>query len=175
MRAVAVAILVLAVAMTYLAMWRGWRSRAARQADLPPLPVPPAVTGPSLLPAGPVEATYVGTSVGGPGGSWLDRVVAQGLARRSAALVDVTTDGVRVDRSPDTTVFLPTAALRHVRLEQAVAGKATLEAGGLLAITWDHGGRELDCGLRLRHRADADRVLAAVRGLLATSPREGAR
>jgi hypothetical protein len=168
MRTVAVLALLLAVALVYTAMWRGWRARAARQADLPALPAPPVATS-SVLPDGPVEASYVGTSAAGV---WLDRMVAQGLGRRGNAVVDVTTDGVLIERAaPDSALWLPRGALREVRRDRGVAGKATFEAEGLLVLTWAHGDRVLDSGLRLRHAADAPVVQDAVQSLLTSGER----
>ena len=69
-----VLVLVALVVLVYLAMWRGWRRRAAKH-DLPPLvPAPPVSELPEAKLA--VGARYFGTTLSG---DWLDRVIAHGL------------------------------------------------------------------------------------------------
>jgi len=171
-RAVPVALLLLALGLAYLGMWRGWKARASRQADLPTLPA--VVEAPSVLPSGPVEGWYVGTSAAGPGTAWLDRVVVHGLGRRSTAVVDVTSAGVRIDRDHEDTVFIPAARLRDVRRDRAVAGKVSFERDGLLVLSWQLGERRLDTGLRLPRSQDAELVRARSLALrdAATTPQD---
>jgi hypothetical protein len=155
----AVALLALVLAGAYLAMWRGWRHRAASQAELPPLPA--ALPAAEVL-AGPVEAVYVGTTAAG---DWLDRVVAQTLGRRSHAAVTVTAAGVIVDRTPESRLDIPVAALRGVRADRAGAHRAG-RTDQLLVMTWSHGGRRLDTVVRPRYHRDLEVVRAAVGSLV---------
>jgi hypothetical protein len=155
----AVALLALVLAGAYLAMWRGWRHRAARQAELPPLPT--ALPAAEVL-AGPVEAVYVGTT---SAGDWLDRVVARTLGRRSPAAVTVTAAGVIVDRTPEPRLDIPASTLRGVRADRAGAHRAG-RTDQLLVLTWSHGGRHLDTVVRPRYHRDLEVVRAAVGSLV---------
>jgi hypothetical protein len=155
----AVALLALVLAGAYLGMWRGWRRRAASQADLPALPA--ALPAEQAL-VGPVEAVYLGTT---SAGDWLDRVVARTLGRRSPALVTVVRAGVIVDRTPEPRLDIPVSALRGVRADRAGALRAA-RTEQLLVLTWSHGGRMLETVLRTRHHSDLEAVRAAVRPLV---------
>ena len=141
-------------------MLRGWRRRAARQADVPPLCPRPADLGAQLL--GPVEGIYVTSTTAG---DWLDRIVVRDLGVRSQATARVTPAGVSFDRVGATDVFVPAAWLRGVRREKGMAGKY-VEEGGLVVLTWELGERLLDTGFRARRAAEADALVAAVEGLV---------
>jgi hypothetical protein len=41
-----------------------------------------------------------------------------------------------------------------------------VEPGGLVVVTWEHGGRRLDTGVRPRRAVDAARLRDAVAGLV---------
>ncbi|NUP50978.1 MAG: hypothetical protein HOW97_27250 [Catenulispora sp.] len=130
----------------YLLMWRGWKKRQARQADVPPLNEVPegAFSGEG------VEAVYVSST---SEGDWLDRIAVHGLGERSNALVRVAAQGVLIEREGASDVFIPAAALRGVRLATGMAGKY-LRDEGLVVITWQHGDRTLDTGLKPRFGTD---------------------
>ena len=155
----AVVVLALLLAGAYVAMWRGWRRRAARQADFPQLPGP-LPDAESL--AGPVEAVYLGTTTAG---DWLDRVVVQTLGRRSPAAVVVTAAGVTVGRGPEPALHIPTAAIRGVRVDRAGAHRVT-RSEQLLVVTWSHAGRGLDTVLRPRRHSDLRPLEAVVAALV---------
>jgi hypothetical protein len=154
------AVMVLAVGVLLLLMRRGWRRRAARQADLPPLPAPPQQLGGQLLP--PVEGYYVSST---SAGDWLDRIVVRDLGVRSRAVVRVSGAGVLFERAGATDVFVPSAWLRGVRREPGMAGKF-VEDGGLVVLTWEFGERLLDTGFRARRGRDTDALVAAAAGLV---------
>lgn len=153
--------LVALLALAYVGLWRGWRHRAARQADLPALPaVPDDAPGEPL--AGPAAGVYLGSSTAG---DWLDRIVARGLGRRGRAEVTVGAAGVLVDRDGEPALWLPVGSLRGVRLDRAAAGRV-VETDGIVVLTWQHGQRLLESGLRLRTAAETDGVRDAVSALL---------
>ncbi|WP_242496304.1 hypothetical protein [Xylanimonas protaetiae] len=170
---VAIGIWVVIGVLLLLVVLTGRRKVAQRTGQL--VPTPPAAPadlaglGPARL--GPVEATYVSTTLAG---DWLARVGAHGLGDRAAARVTVHDGGVLVERTGATTVFLPTSALRSAGLAPGMAGKY-VGADGLVVLTWlaPSDGRvralQLDTGLRTRYPEDRSRIVDAVRHLIATS------
>jgi hypothetical protein len=106
-------------------------------------------------------------------GQWLDRIVAHGLGVRSRAELTLTDAGLDVVRPGAQDFFVPAAQLRGARLDKGIAGKVLTE-GGLLVVTWEHGGRLIDSGFRSER---APHPPAWVEGFdsLTTTTREGAR
>ncbi|MGH8869282.1 MAG: hypothetical protein ACRDYU_14985 [Actinomycetes bacterium] len=153
-------LVLLAVAVVFLLMWRGWQHRAARQGDVPALPGVPGDLGPIL--AGPDEGVYVCTT---RAGDWLDRVVRHGLGVRSRAVLTVAAEGVLLARTGAPDLFVPGDRLLGARTDRGMAGKV-VTGDGLLVLTWEHGGVRLDTGFRAREVArhgdlvDAARTLA---------------
>ena len=165
-----VTVLVVLGAALLVGMGRGWR-RLSRGAS--PVPAPPAVPPEDALGDArtePLDATYVSTT---RAGDWLDRVGAHGLGVRSAATVQVFDRGVVVRRRGAPDVFVPRAALRAAGTSGGMAGKV-VGGEGLVVLTWapspDDDPRGLDTGLRLRHRQEADALLAATQTLIGTTP-----
>jgi hypothetical protein len=145
-------IVILAVlAGIYLLMWRGWKKRQARQADVLPLHEVPD----GVFCGDGIESVYVSTTTAG---DWLDRIAVHGLGNRCDADVAVAPEGVLIERAtygqPD--VFIPAAAIQNVRLDSGMAGKY-LGKMGLVVVTWSHGDRTLDTGVDTRR--DADRAI----------------
>lgn len=146
----AVLLLLGALLLAYLGMWRGWRRRA-RKHDLPPLVAAPSVADlpePKLVGG----ARYFGTTVAG---DWLDRVVARGLGARSSCRLNLSGEGLDVIRLAGS-FRIPASALRGARHDQGIAGKV-VPPHGVLVVTWQHGDLTLDTGFRLTDEAVADR------------------
>jgi hypothetical protein len=147
--------LLLFVAFVYWLMRQGWQWRRTLQGDVPPLPQAPQETGEPLLET---RGRYFGSTTAG---QWLDRIVAHGLGTRSPVHLLLTDQGLDVRRTGAPGFFVPVAALRGARLDKAIAGKV-LPEGGLLVVTWEHGDRLLDTGLRsdtpAEHRRWADEI-----------------
>jgi hypothetical protein len=154
-RPVAAAIILGVVALGYLLMWRGWRTRARRQADIPALP--PKLPSAEVI-VGPVEATYVGTT---RSGDWLDRIVAHSLGRRGLAQVSVTAAGVSIARDGEPGVDIAAARLVEARVDRAAAGKVT-RSEELVVVRWRHGEHELDTSLRPRRADDLEALQVAI-------------
>ncbi|MEW2578156.1 PH-like domain-containing protein [Streptomyces syringium] len=139
--------LLLFVALVYWLMREGWKWRATLQGDLPELPAVPDAQGtPSLTMTG----RYHGSTTAG---QWLDRVVAHGLGTRSRVELTLTDQGLGVVRPGAQDFFIPRDRLRGARLDKGIAGKVLAE-GGLLVITWEHGGTQLDSGFRSDRAAE---------------------
>ncbi|MCM2418263.1 MULTISPECIES: PH-like domain-containing protein [unclassified Streptomyces] len=135
------------VALVYWLMREGWKWRGTLQGGLPELPTVPEDGAEPLLT---LRGRYHGSTTAG---QWLDRIVAHGLGVRSMAVLTLTEQGLHAERTGAPDFFVPTAALRGARLDKGIAGKVLTE-GGLLVITWEHGGRLIDSGFRSEHAAE---------------------
>ena len=139
--------LALVVALVYWLMRQGWQWRRTLQGGLPVLPQAPETAGEPLLT---LEGRYHGSTTAG---QWLDRIVAHGLGVRSRAALTLTEQGLDVDRIGAPGFFVPVTALRGARLDKGIAGKVLTE-GGLLVVTWEHGGTFIDSGFRSDRAAE---------------------
>ena len=139
-------------------MWRGYQSRAARQADVPE----PASAAPSPIdPDGGVEGVYGSTTTHG---DWLDRIAVHGLGVRSNARVVVTGEGVFFAREAAPDLFIPAADVVGAELAPGIAGKVT-GGEGVVLVTWRLGERTLDTGFHPRAKAERERLVEAVNAL----------
>ncbi|UEJ83299.1 hypothetical protein Bra3105_02965 [Brachybacterium halotolerans subsp. kimchii] len=169
------ALLVLLVIFVLLARW-GWRRRAARQSDLPELPLPVAGGKALSWTADPVagDGVYVVSTLAGRP---LERVTARGLGfRRRVQITDADDAGHQVlsiapvRGSQGSAWFLiPWADVLSVHTAPGMIGK-WVGGDGLLVIRWRLGSTELDTGFRLDDRADQDRLLALAAERLGTDP-----
>jgi len=149
--------LILIVLLSAYGLSVGWKHRAKRQSDLPPLPVAPADLGVELTE--PLSGLYVSTT---PAGSWQDRIVAHGLGRRAAATVHLTSTGVLIDRVGESEIFIPVGDLVAVGTAPGIAGKVMAMPDGILLVTWDLGSIRVASGLRLDDlQAQADWIVVA--------------
>ncbi|MFG2116329.1 hypothetical protein ACGFRB_27460 [Streptomyces sp. NPDC048718] len=164
--------LLLFITFVYWLMRQGWKWRGSLQSDLPPLPQVPDRT--------------VGAAGDGDGGTtrltlhgryhgsttarqWLDRIVAHGLGLRSRAELTLDDTGIAVVRPGANDFFIPAAALRGARLDKGIAGKVLTE-GGLLIVTWEHGGKELDSGFRSDRAAEHAAWVEAITTMSTQNP-----
>ncbi|WP_406216854.1 hypothetical protein [Streptomyces decoyicus] len=149
------------IVFVYWLMRQGWKWRGTLQGDLPELPATPENPGSPLLT---LAGRYHGSTTAG---QWLDRIVARGLGTRSRAELTLTGQGLDVVRPGAADFFVPAAALRGARLDKGIAGKVLTE-GGLLIVTWEHGGRQIDSGFR-SDRADEHPVWVEALNELSTT------
>ncbi|MCF3962186.1 PH-like domain-containing protein [Streptomyces fuscigenes] len=150
--------LVIFIALVYWLMRQGWKWRGSLQSDVPELPALPEHQGAVKLT---LSGRYHGST---SAGQWLDRIVAHGLGARSRVELTLTDDGLEVVRPGANDFFVPAARLREARLDKGIAGKVLAE-GGLLVVTWEHGGRLLDSGFRSDRSAQHPAWVAAVNAL----------
>ncbi|MGW5193323.1 PH-like domain-containing protein [Kribbella sp. NPDC004138] len=148
------------LAAGYFGMYRGWRNRQDRQADLAPLPAAPEdnLRG--------VEGVYVATTTAG---DWMDRIAVHELGVRATADLAVSEAGLIFHRQGAADVFIPADRLTGVRTDRGIAGKVTAEKSGLVVVTWTHDGRELDTGFRPRRKADTAALTASISTLIGAS------
>ncbi|MFE7131113.1 hypothetical protein ACFVIM_09660 [Streptomyces sp. NPDC057638] len=161
-----VAGLIVFVAVVYWLMRQGWKWRGNLQSGLPPLAPVPDEPGPARLT---LTGRYHGSTTAG---QWLDRVVAHGLGVRSLVELTLTDAGLHVVRPGATDFLIPADAVREARLDKGIAGKVLAE-GGLLIITWEHGGTLIDSGFRSGTAAEHGAWVAALNHTNSTT--EGAR
>jgi hypothetical protein len=137
-------ILVLIVAFLIRQMTRGWLRRAQRQVELiGRLPALPDSVGPAIIPA--TKGLYVGSTLAP---RWLDRIAVGDLGFRSKATLTRFPEGIMVQRSGATPIWIPDESITAIRTERGIAGKA-LTHEGILAIRWRlPSGTEIDTGFR---------------------------
>jgi hypothetical protein len=153
-------LLILAVLSgVYWLMWRGWKNRAARQADLP---VPPSAAPEGSRFGDAVDGVYASTTTHG---EWLDRIAVHGLGVRSNAQVRVGDAGVLFEREAAPDVFVPAQDVAGVQVAPGIAGKVT-GGEGLVLVTWRLGDRVVDTGFHPRAKADRARLIDEVDALL---------
>lgn len=133
-------------------MLRGWLHRAQRQAELigklPPLP---ETVGAVVIKA--TTGLYVGSTIAP---SWQDRITVGDLGFRSKAVLTRYPEGIMVQRSGATPIWIPDESIAAIRTERGIAGKALTHAG-ILAIRWTlPSGTEIDTGFRADDRHELD-------------------
>ncbi|WP_314613795.1 PH-like domain-containing protein [Streptomyces stackebrandtii] len=161
-----VAGLLLFITLVYWLMRQGWKWRGSLQSDLPELPTAPEAPGEAKLTLG---GRYHGSTTAG---QWLDRIVAHGLGTRSRVELTLTDAGITVVRPGANDFFIPADALREARLDKGIAGKVLAE-GGLLIVTWAHGGKLLDSGFRSDRAAEHTAWVEALNSMNHATTTEG--
>ncbi len=163
-------VIVLIIGVVIRRMLRGWRNRAQRQAEL----VGEAPAMPDLLGAATVAPTrglYLGSTlvspnalrVAGESPDWLERIAVGDWGHRSKAVLTRYPEGILLERSGATPIWIPQDAVSAIRTVRALAGKVIPvrgpgkpeSAGGILAIRWRlPSGTEIDTGFRGDDRRD---------------------
>ncbi|MCK0440563.1 transporter [Gordonia alkaliphila] len=123
---------------------RGWRKRGRAQADqLGELPVVPDELGEVL--DGPDTGLYVGSTLAP---TWATRVAVKDFGDRALVHYSRYAEGILLDRTGASPIWIPTEAITAVRTESGLAGKV-MSRDGLLAIRWRlPSGVEVDSGIR---------------------------
>ena len=144
-------VVVIAISIIIRRMLGGWKGRARRQAEqigvLPPMPdlLRPAVVAPT-------RGLYVGSTFAS---HWLDRVAVGDLGYRSKAVLTRYPEGILLERSGASPIWIPAESVTAVRTEKALAGKVIAgrgsaeHSGAILVIRWRlPSGTEIDTGFR---------------------------
>ena len=131
------------IALALWGMWRSWHRRASQ--DLPLRPTPE-----NFDPQVSVAGRYVGTA---PAEDWMQRVVASGLGAPGNAAAQVASDGVRLERVGEPSVFIAADQITDVELGRGVAGQVA-EKDGLVLWFWSAGQTALQTGFRPDAAAD---------------------
>ena len=144
-------IVVIAIGVIIRRMLGGWKNRARRQAEqIGVLPALPDMMHPAVI--APACGIYVGSTFAS---HWLDRVVVGDLGYRSKAVLTRYPEGILLERSGATPIWIPAESVTEVRTEKALAGKVIPGRGGaesvgsILVIRWRlPTGTEIDTGFR---------------------------
>ncbi len=131
----------------------GWRRRMQKHAVL--LPEIPE----SLELTESATGKYVATTTAGQP---YDRIAAGGLAFRGTARVSVHPTGILIERTGETDLWIPAAAIVGVDRATWTIDRV-VEQGGLQFIRWRLGDREVDTYLRMDEPHALDTALAATR------------
>jgi hypothetical protein len=149
------ALLAVLIAFVIQLMMRGWRARARRQAALIGAlpPVPETVGSPIVAPT---RGVYVGCTLAP---SWHDRVAVADLGYRSKAVLTRYPEGIMVQRSGASPIWIPQESITAIRTERGMVGKVATHEG-ILAIRWRlPSGTEIDLGFRGNDRGEYARWL----------------
>lgn len=156
-------------------MWWGYRNRGARQAStLPAFPEVPAglldrVRGEDTeLTLPPLTGVYASTTTAA---DWQDRVALGDIGFRSAVTAYLVAEGVLLDRTGASPLWIPRSAVLGARTGGALAGKV-IGGDGLLIVRWSVGEREFDTGLRADDKDSYAPWIAALAGGAGVRPGE---
>ncbi|ORB17377.1 PH-like domain-containing protein [Mycobacterium noviomagense] len=149
------AVLALVIALVISLMVRGWRHRGERQAALiGALPEVPETVGSAIV--APTSGIYVGCTLAP---RWHDRVAVGDLGYRSKAVLTRYPEGILVQRSKASPIWIPQESITAIRTERGMVGKVTTR-DGILAIRWRlPSGAEIDTGFRGDDRSQYHRWL----------------
>ncbi len=151
-------VIVVIIGVLIRRMLGGWKRRAQRQVELigelPPMP--------DLLSSAtiaPTRGLYVGSTLAS---QWLERIAAGDLGFRAKAVLTRYPEGILLERSGATPIWIPQDAITAIRTERALAGKVipggrgkSESPTGILAIRWRlPSGAEIDTGFRGDDRRD---------------------
>lgn len=144
------AVCALLIAFLIHLVLRGWRRRAERQlALIGQLPGLPDTVGPALI--GGINGLYVGSTLAP---SWQDRIAVGDWGYRSKAVLTRYPEGVMLQRSGASPIWIPDDAIVAIRTERGIAGKV-MTHDGILAIRWRlPSGTEIDTGFRADDRRE---------------------
>lgn len=131
------------IAMIALIFW-GWRGRQKRQAEsIGTFPEVPTDLGDTLIEAS--TGLYVGSTIAP---SWQDRVAVGDIGHRATGELSRHAKGILLERTGESTIWIPQESVRAVRTERGLAGKV-MSKDGLLVIRWElPTGTEIDTGFR---------------------------
>lgn len=140
---IVIAFVVFWIAMIGLIFW-GWRGRQKRQADaIGTFPGVPEDLGPTLIEAS--TGLYVGSTIAP---SWQDRIAVGDIGHRATAELSRYEAGILLERTGESTIWIPQDCVRAIRTERGLAGKV-MTKDGLLVIRWVlPTGTEIDTGFR---------------------------
>lgn len=180
-RVLLVLVVIVFFALCVTGMWFGWRGRARRQsAILAEFPAPPTwvTEGNGERPkdlVDPETGVYVGSTIAG---DWQNRIAIGDIGFRAAATMSLSRQGLLIDRTGASPLWIPAELLVSARTDRALAGKV-MGIEGLFVVRWQLGDQQIDSGLRgddkNSYAAWVDAVSALVERTEHSVPVTGAR
>ncbi|MDH6236878.1 hypothetical protein [Cryobacterium sp. CG_9.6] len=170
-RAIPTIIVVVVLAGLFTLMYRSWRKRSRRDAQIVAgYPVP---TGPETVLAV-ARGYYVATT---PRDTPLERLFIPGLGFRARAEITVTDAGVTLDLTGSRPMFVPTGAIELLTPATWAIDRA-VETDGLLLLGWQlaptqnangtsEAGRSVDSFFRIIDPSDRARLVDAIHSIAA--------
>ena len=154
MSRVALVLVVVALMLLALTLMRsGWLSRARRQAHIEaPMSIPAALM--AGIDTSALPGRYLGTT---NEGDWLGRIVVHRLGVPSSLSLQVSAEGLSIDRPGSSSFLIPANAVDDAHLDNAACGKA-YGPGGVVVVSWRLGGQCLDTAVRLDDPRRSSRV-----------------
>ncbi|MGW6931680.1 PH-like domain-containing protein [Lentzea sp. NPDC054927] len=150
-----VAVLVFFALCVY-GMWHGWKRRQRKQTDLPAFPSTPDTLGaPKLATTG----VYIGTT---NAGNWQDRIQVGDIGHRAEATLSLVPEGIAIERTGASPIFIPAGSIRDARTDRGLAGKVMFSEEGLLVVQWENDGHLFDTGFRGDDKDVYDEWVAAL-------------
>jgi hypothetical protein len=144
------ALIFLALALIYFAMWRSWRRVGTHQTPVSALP---EGWNASLC----VVGIYASTT---RAGRWMERLRGGDLGARSNAEVCVGKHGIWIERQNASSLFISKGQVKDVSLAPGIAGKV-VGGRGVLVITWMLGELKVDTGVLITNQSDRAALFAA--------------
>jgi len=144
------AIIMVLVMLAIRGMLKGWMHRVQRQSGtIGLLPALPDTVGPAII--APTKGMYVGSTLAP---SWQDRIAVGALGFRSKAVLTRYPEGIMVQLTGGSPIWIPDESITAIRTEKGIAGKV-LTYDGILAIRWRlPSGTEIDTGFRSDDRRE---------------------
>ena len=156
-------VVVIGIGLVIRRMLRGWRQRAQRQAELiGRLPAMPVLVGSAVI--SPTRGLYLGSTLAP---EWLERVNVGDLGYRSKAVLTRYPEGILLERSGASPIWMPQSAIVGIRAERALAGKVipgrgSQTPGPILVIRWRlPSATEIDTGFRGEDRPDYSALISS--------------
>ena len=148
-------LVVIGIGLVIHRMLRGWRQRVERQGELiGMLPVMPDLVGSAVI--APIHGLYVGSTLSS---NWLERVNVGDLGYRSKAVLTRYPEGILLERSGASPLWMSQSSIVGIRAERALAGKVIPGRSSetprpILVIRWRlPSGTEIDTGFRGEDRS----------------------
>lgn len=137
--------MILIILGVLLLMRRSWRTmRNGDRLGLSDLPAPMTHAPQDFEPGQEVEVLFLGTSVHG---QWLSKVLIHDLGTRSRARMTWDINGIWIERSGASDVYIPRSRLIEVTLGSGVAGSVRAK-DSVVVFVWDLGGHQIATGVR---------------------------
>ncbi len=145
LRLALVAAMVLMIVGVLLLMLRSWRKmRGGDRLGLTNLPAPMIHAPQGFDPDPEIDVLFLGTSLHG---QWLSKVLIHDLGTRSRARVSWDLNGIWIERTGASDLYIPRSSVVEVTLGSGVAGSVRAK-NSVVVFVWDLGEYRIATGVR---------------------------